>query len=187
MAAKLIANRNPTIGVSTVRGWATSLAAGASILDLGCGHGFPISTALAEDGFDVFGIDASPELVAEFRRQLPGASVCCEAVETSSFFDRRFDAAIAIGLIFLLREDIQRRLICRVATALTPGGRFLFTAPAQDTSWKDMLTGRQSRSLGMDAYLNILRDADLELLGEFTDEGENHTTAQEGSCRTPTK
>lgn len=98
----------------------------------------------------------------------------CEAAETSTFFGRRFDAAIAIGLIFLLREDIQRQLIRRVATAVHPGGRFLFTAPTQDVSWEDILTRRPSRSLGMEAYTLILREADLELVGEFTDEGENH-------------
>ena len=174
VAAELIAHRNPTIGVATVREWATSLPAGASILDLGCGHGTPISAVLVEDGFDVFGVDASRDLVEEFRRRLPGAMVRCEAVETSTFFERHFDAAIAIGLMFLLRDDIQEQLIRRVAAALTPGGGFLFTAPTQDASWTDILTGRQSRSLGMDAYRAILRAADLELVGEFTDEGENH-------------
>ena len=174
VAAEFIASRNPSIGVATVRLWAAALPVGASILDLGCGHGTPISAALVENGFDVYGVDASPDLVAEFRRRLPGTAVRCEAVETSKFFERRFDAAIAIGLMFLLRDDAQGQLIRRVAAALAPGGRFLFTAPTQDVSWTDVLTGRQSRSLGMDAYTAMLHEADLELVDEFTDEGENH-------------
>lgn len=174
VATEFIARRNPRIGVATVRDWTASLPTGAPILDLGCGHGTPISAALVEKGFEVYGIDASPTLVAEFQRRLPGTAVRCEAVETSAFFDRRFDAVISVGLMFLLREDDQRQLIRRVSRALNPGGRFLFSAPVQDTAWTDSMTGRQSRSLGMDQYTAILRAAGLELLGEYTDEGENH-------------
>jgi hypothetical protein len=57
---------------------------------------------------------------------------------------------------------------------LIPGGRFLFSAPTQEVAWADILTWRQSRSLGKDAYGAILREAGLELVGEFTDEGESH-------------
>jgi cyclopropane fatty-acyl-phospholipid synthase-like methyltransferase len=174
VAAEFIARRNPRIGVATVIDWAISLPKGASILDLGCGHGTPISAALVANGFDVYGVDVSPALVEEFRRRLSGATVRCEAVETSTFFGRHFDGAVAVGLMFLLPEEGQVQLINRVARVLNPGGRFLFSSPTQDTTWEDIMTGRQSRSLGIEAYKNILRDADLELLGEYTDEGENH-------------
>lgn len=63
IAADLIAGRDRSnVGVSTVRTWARSLPVGASILDLGCGHGVPISAALMDDGFMVYGVDASPHL-----------------------------------------------------------------------------------------------------------------------------
>lgn len=174
VAAHFISSRSPTIGVATVAHWASSLAPGASILDLGCGHGFPIATELARRGFTVSGVDASPELVAEFRRRLPGAMASCEAVESSTFFGRRFDAAIAIGLLFLLEERTQKQFIQRVGAALHPGGRFLFTAPSQQVTWKDALTGRESRSLGRSAYSSLLSEAGFTLDGEFTDEGGNH-------------
>ena len=64
-----------SIGVATVRAWARSLPSGASILDLGCGHGVPISMALMNDGFVIYGVDASPSLTAAFRRQFPYAHV----------------------------------------------------------------------------------------------------------------
>lgn len=174
VAAEFIARRHPRIGVTTVLDWATSLPKGASILDLGCGHGTPISAALVANGFDVYGIDASPVLVEEFRRRLPGAKIRCEAVEASTLFGRRFDGAVAVGLMFLLCEQEQRKLIRRVAHALNRGGRFLFTSPIQDATWEDIATGQQSRSLGVDAYKEIFREADLEMVGEYTDEGENH-------------
>lgn len=64
VANELIARRDPNIGVATVREWATALPAGASVLDLGCGHGTPLSALLVKNGFEVHGIDASPVLVA---------------------------------------------------------------------------------------------------------------------------
>src|SRR5688572_23754660 len=38
-AEQLRAGRSPVIGVATVRTWASGLATGAAVLDLGCGHG----------------------------------------------------------------------------------------------------------------------------------------------------
>ena len=54
------------------------------------------------------------------------------------------------------------------------GGRFLFTSPAQSCTWTDILTGRESLSLGADAYKAIIADAGLTLVGEHSDEGDNH-------------
>jgi SAM-dependent methyltransferase len=57
-------SRNARIGAAEVSDWAKALPAGSSILDLGCGHGVPISQALIEDGFAVHGIDASAKMIA---------------------------------------------------------------------------------------------------------------------------
>jgi SAM-dependent methyltransferase len=134
----------------------------------------PLSMALIDTGFIVYGIDASPTLTAAFRSRFPHAHVTCEAVESSSFFGRTFDGVLAVGLIFLLPADAQRNLIHRVAQALNPGGRFLFAAPADACSWKDVLSGRPSLSLGAEDYKVVLADAGLVLLGEYLDEGDNH-------------
>jgi SAM-dependent methyltransferase len=162
------------IGVATVRSWARSLEPGASILDLGCGHGVPISAALMDDGFVVYGIDSSPRLTAAFRRRFPRAHVACEGIEESRFFGRNFDAVIAVGLMFLLPADVQDRLIRRVAQALKTGGRFLFTSPAEACDWEDVLTGQRSLSLGAVAYKDLLSIAGLTLIEEYFDEGDNH-------------
>lgn len=163
-----------SIGVATVRRWALGLQPGAAILDLGCGHGVPLAMALIDDGFMVYGIDASATLTAAFRSRFPHAHVTCEAVERSGFFARTFDAVLAIGLIFLFDADTQRELICKIARALTPGGRFLFTAPRNACDWTDILTGRPSLSLGAENYKAILTGAGLAVLDEYLDEGGNH-------------
>ena len=175
VASEFVARREQFgIGVATIRAWARSLSPGASILDLGCGHGAPISAALMDDGFDVYGVDSSPTLTAMFRNRFPRAHVACEAVEASSFFGRKFDAIVAVGLMFLLPADAQGRLIRRVAETLNASGRFLFTAPAETCVWKDILTGQQSLSLGTKSYKDLLSDAGLVLVDEYLDEGENH-------------
>lgn len=169
-----MARRSPVIGVAEVSNWSGAIPAGGSILDLGCGHGFPVASALVKLGFDVYGIDSSTEMAQEFQRRLPTAHIRCEAVEQSNYFDRQFDAAIAVGLMFLLNEQSQRQLIHRVAAALHSGGTLLFTAPAQAVSWPDNLTGQQSLSLGREAYRTLLQEGGFELATEFADEGGNH-------------
>jgi cyclopropane fatty-acyl-phospholipid synthase-like methyltransferase len=173
VADQFVAARS-RIGVTTVCDWARSLPHGAAILDLGCGDGVPIAHALIAEGFNVHGVDASPRMVAGFRRRFPSAPVACEPAEESSFFGRTFDGIVAVGLIFLLPDTAQRALITRVAAALAPGGRFLFSAPAQACRWTDTLTGRTSISLGAATYREALRDAGLTVTATYEDEGANH-------------
>ncbi|MBA3638457.1 MAG: class I SAM-dependent methyltransferase [Acidobacteria bacterium] len=173
VAQALIAGRS-RIGVATVRTWAQALPVGGSILDLGCGTGVPVSEALIDAGFGVYGVDASPSLVAAFRRRFSRAPVACEPVEDSAFFNRQFDGVVAIGLLFLLSGPVQGRVLRRVASALNPTGRFLFTAPEQECTWPDVLTGRTSRSLGAKAYQEILASAGVAVVGSYLDEGDNY-------------
>lgn len=162
------------IGVTTVRTWARALPSGTSILDLACGHGVPIAMTLMNDGFVIHGVDASPTLTAAFRRRFPHAQVACEAVEDSRFFGRTFDGIVAVGLMFLLSAEVQQHVIRKVALALNPGGRFLFTSPVQTCTWTDVLTGRQSLSLGVEEYKAALSAAGLIPGAEYVDEGNNH-------------
>jgi hypothetical protein len=69
---------------------------------------------------------------------------------------------------------VQEEVVRRVAGALKPGGRFLFTAPWQVCTWADNSTGRESVSLGVAKYRELLAAAGLTLVREHEDEGENH-------------
>lgn len=162
------------IGTSAIRQWVRALPTGAVVLDLGCGTGLPITHVLVEEKLTVYGIDASPTLVAAFRQNFPGAPVACEAAEESTFFNRQFDAVIAVGLLFLVPEHVQETIIQKVSRALNPGGKFLFTSPFVKTEWIDILTGQGSTSPGADTYQAWLSASGLTLQGEFEDEGDNH-------------
>jgi SAM-dependent methyltransferase len=161
-------------GTKEVSEWGRTLAAGATVLDLGCGTGVPISLALLNCGLNVYGVDASPSMVGAFRERFPGVPVQCAAGEDSDFFGRTFDGVVAWGLMFLLDADTQRRLIAKVGATLVSGGQFVFTAPWQIATWDDLMTKRQSVSLGREAYTEALTAAGLTLTGNRTDEGENY-------------
>ena len=147
VAELFMSERDSLTGVATVRQWSRTLARGSSILDLGCGHGVPISQALMEDGFTVYGVDASASLMESFRKRFPGAHAECSAFEDSAFFRRTFDAVVAVGLMFLLHPDVQCLLIRKVKQALNSNGQFLFTSPEEKCTWQDILTKRKSVSL----------------------------------------
>jgi 2-polyprenyl-3-methyl-5-hydroxy-6-metoxy-1,4-benzoquinol methylase len=175
VAAEFLLRRDLSrIGVATVQRWARSLPAGGAVLDLGCGSGVPISATLADLGLAVYGIDASPTMIDAFRRRLPAAAVACESIENSHLFGRTFDGVVAVGVMFLLSADAQRWLIRRVAAALNPEGRLLFTSPTQACTWVDVLTGLESRSLGAEGYAAVFAEVGLVLVDEYADEGENH-------------
>ena len=162
------------VGAAVVADWSKLLSAGATVLDLGCGTGIPVSQALIERGFNVYGVDASPTMVAAFRANFPNVPVECAAVEDSDFFGQTFDGVVAWGLLFLLDAEVQCRLIGKVAGVLRSGGRLLITAPRQSCSWRDAMTGGISISLVQEAYRKALEAEGMSLVGTHCDEDENH-------------
>ena len=162
------------VGVETVREWARGLPKGADVLDLGCGSGAPITQLLADMGFRVYGVDASPTMIDAFRTRFPNQPAECATVETSRFFDRPFDAVIAWGLLFLLSPETQALVLQKTARALRSGGHLLFTAPECRCEWLDNLTRLSSISLGASEYQNLLALNGMTVVGETEDEGENH-------------
>jgi SAM-dependent methyltransferase len=144
------------------------------VIDLGCGPGFPITEVLVAEGLNMFGVDAVPSFVQAFQRNLPNTPVVCEAVQDSRFFARSFDGVLAWGLLFLLSPEDQRRLIQRIADILVPGGRLLFTSPAEQLVWNDAMTGLESRSLGSEEYQRQPSAVGLSITSEYEDEGQNY-------------
>lgn len=162
------------IGSSTARTWAQTFSKGSVVLDLGCGTGIPVTKILLESGLNVYAIDASPKMVADFKQNFPNIPVACESAEGSRFFDRTFDGIISVGLIFLLSEKDQQAIIPKMAAALNAGGKLLFTSPMEKITWKDAMTEQFSRSLGAEQYRTLLQASGLSIADEFEDEGGNH-------------
>lgn len=162
------------IGTRVVDQWARSLPGRATVIELACGGGYPISRVLEAAGLKLWAVDSSPTLVSEFRSRFPSISVQCARVQETDFFARNYDGAIAIGLLFLLSASEQMDLISRVAEILVPRGRFLFTAPVQVGTWNDLITGIECSSLGHERYGELLGNAGFRVVATYTDTGENH-------------
>ena len=163
-----------TIGLTTVLLWAQGLPRGCELLDLGCGSGLPIGKALSDRGFLLFGIDSAPTLLQAYQQRIPNATLALTTVAEADFFQRQFAGVLSIGLLFLLPEAEQVLLFQKVAAALIPGGQWLFSAPEQACRWTDVLTGRESSSLGATRYLQLMAQLGLALHASYQDEGGNY-------------
>jgi len=162
------------IGSRIVEQWTRTLPQGATVIELACGGGFPITRVLQEAGLRVWAVDSSPTLLGEFRKRFPMIPARCERVQDSDFFAQKYHAAVAIGLLFLLSDADQESMMMRVAQALLPNGRFLFMAPIQAGTWKDLNTGLECTSLGYERYTQLMGSAGFRLLSTCMDKGDNN-------------
>jgi cyclopropane fatty-acyl-phospholipid synthase-like methyltransferase len=153
-----------TVGAELARQWARSLKKGAEVIEIACGGGFPVTKNLSDAGLRLWAVDASPTLLNEFQKRFPNIPAECARAQESDFFGRKFEAAIAIGFIFLLSEEDQLSFIRRVSEILLPGGRFLFSAPVENGAWTDVSTGHESRSLGRDKYEYALENSGFRMI-----------------------
>jgi cyclopropane fatty-acyl-phospholipid synthase-like methyltransferase len=170
----LDARESSQTGADIVARWSRELPAGAEVIEIACGGGYPVSRVLLESGVKLWAIDASPTLLERFRSRFPGVPTQCSLALECDYFGRKFDAAIAIGLLFLLEESEQLAFLHRVSEILLPGGRFLFTAPIEIGKWRDTCTGHECRSLGRARYVQTLADAGFCLIGVHVDAGQNN-------------
>lgn len=127
-----VSARSPEAGVEVIKEFTKNLHPGAKVLDIGCGHGFPIANTLYRLGFKPYGIDSSIKMVTRFRKDLPGMPVQCSNVLNSDFFDTIFDAIIAYGFIIHLPQDQQTKVIEKVSEHLQSNGGFLFNSGDED-------------------------------------------------------
>ena len=162
------------VGYKVIRQWANKLPKGSEVIEIACGGGYPVTRELVESGLNLWAIDSSQTLLSEFKNRFPDIEAKCERVQDSNFFERKFDAAIAIGLIFLLPEIEQVELIKRISKILNPGGQFLVMAPTETGMWLDLNTGIQCSSLGFDRYQEILNNSGFEIVSTVVDAGENN-------------
>ena len=118
-----------------------SLASGARVLDLACGHGRH-AIPLAERGLAVTGYDLSEVCLARARASAAARGVAVRWTRGDMRalpFDAEFEAVINIFTAFGYFEDPEDDVetLRRVRRALVPGGRFLL-----ETLHRDALLAR---------------------------------------------
>lgn len=105
--------------------------AGTRVLDAGCGGGRNLKYLL-KSGFEVFGIDKSPEAVAQLQAlaaslapNLSPGNFRVESVESMSFADEDFDVVISSAVLhFATDEDHWHAMVREMWRVLKPGGIF---------------------------------------------------------------
>ncbi|WP_295239976.1 class I SAM-dependent methyltransferase [uncultured Brevundimonas sp.] len=140
------------------------LPAGASILDVGCGSGWPIGAALLERGFQLTGVDASPGLIAHAQTTLP-EGVWSVADMRDAFPPGTFDGVLAWHSLFHLSPDDQKKVLPKMAASVAEGGRLMFTSGQAHGETIGQWRGEPlyHASLDPEAYRALLADAGLRV------------------------
>ncbi len=99
----------------------------ATVLDLGCGSGVPISRELATRGYLTTGVDSSPEMIALFNTNLPDQRSCLSDMRTLRL-ETTFAGVIAWDSFFHLRPDDQRRMFNIFAEHTRKSSLLMFTS-----------------------------------------------------------
>ena len=105
--------------------------AGMRVLDAGCGGGRNLNYLL-KSGFEVCGIDKSPEAIAQVQAlaallapHLSPGNFRVELVESMSFADEDFDVVISSAVLHFARdEDHWHEMVREMWRVLKPGGIF---------------------------------------------------------------
>ncbi len=167
-------------GVPEVLALASSIDPGGRVLDIGCGHGVPLTKALSASGHRVIGLDGATNMLRRLRGNCPHTPVVKGLAQACPFAPRTFDAAIAWGVLFHLPQAEQVKTIASVSRVLKSDAPFLFTAGYPDAlddspDHVGMMNGVEFHyySFTKDGYRRILGDHGLSLVDFHTDRGKN--------------
>ncbi len=110
---------------------ALDIRPGMRVLDAGCGPGRH-ALELARQGFDVVGVDTSPEFLTLARAASDGLRAEFREIDVRELpFEREFDAVICLcqgGFGLLGGGDGELAVVGHFARALRPGGRLALSA-----------------------------------------------------------
>lgn len=112
------------------------IAPGKRLLELAIGTG-RIALPLSERGFDVTGIEASPDMVAKLRAKPGGEAISVTIGDMADVdIDGAFDHAFLVfnTLFNLPSQETQIRCFANTAKRLAPGGTFLIETFVPDLS-----------------------------------------------------
>lgn len=100
------------------------LRPGAAVLDVGCGTGLPSAKQLADKGCEITGIDISPAMLAQARRNVPGARFIELDAAHLDRLPGSYDAAIAFFSLLNLPRSVIPQVLGLIHALLVPDGLF---------------------------------------------------------------
>jgi SAM-dependent methyltransferase len=165
-------------GVPEVMALASSIHPGGRVLDVGCGNGVPLTRALLGSGHRVVGLDSATTMLRRFRGNCPETPAVMGIAQACPFAAGIFDAAIAWGVMFHLKQAEQVQAIANVSRVLKANAPFLFTAGDADDDSGDhvgTMNGVEFHyySFTIDGYRSVLNNHGFALLDFHHDSGKN--------------
>lgn len=98
----------------------------SSVLDVGCGSGYPIASYLIKHGFQVTGVDASNELLKIAKIKCPPMKLIYGDIRDVKLNDT-FDGILEWWCLFHLPKEAHAKIISRFAAWLKKDGILEFT------------------------------------------------------------
>jgi ubiquinone/menaquinone biosynthesis C-methylase UbiE len=148
------------------------LQAGESVLDVGCGTGTLAIAAKQRVGptGNVYGIDASPEMIARAGKKARKAGVDVvfknAVVEALPFPDKSFDAVLSTLMLHHLPREAREQCAREIRRVLKPGGRVLAIDFATSGKKKGLLAHlhRRHGSVKLHEIIGALSQAGLSIV-----------------------
>lgn len=146
------------------------LPEGAHATELGCGAGDPVAVHLVENGFHVWGIDASQAMLALAKEKLP-RQCWVEGDLRHLSLGKTFDGLLAFNSLFHLTLAEQRHALPVILSHANPQCVFMTTTGTDEGEAWGLVEGEKvyHGSLSMAEYKGILNDAGFEVLDHRTD------------------
>ncbi len=105
--------------------FASLLVKGATVLDVGCGAGVPVTRFLVESGFDVIGVDFSDSMLDLARENVLGAEYVKGSMTRLGFEDNSFDGLTAFYSVIHVPKEKHFSLFQDFNRILRPDGVML--------------------------------------------------------------
>jgi trans-aconitate methyltransferase len=143
----------------------SSIPAGGSILDLGCGTGEPIAQFFINQGFKITGVDGSKKMIELCKHRFPTERWIVSDMREINLH-QKLDAIMAWHSFFHLDHDSQIKMFKIFSSHIKLHGVLAFTSGHEyGEVWSD--NGGQQlyhASLSTDEYENILKANSFEVL-----------------------
>ena len=149
----------------------------SSILDVGCGTGYPIDFFLSERGFRITGIDSSAKMI-EKAASLKLKNTEYHVADLFGFrTEEKFDAIIAFDCLWHICHDNQKYIYGTIASLIKKGGYFIFTHGKKDGEIYGEMMGQTFYYSALDAeeVKKILISEGFEIIS-FTENYIERTT-----------
>ncbi len=150
----------------------------ATVVDLGCGAGVPVTKVLADSGFSVTGVDFSETMLNLATKNVPDAKFIKNNMTDLDFEDNAFDGLTACYSIIHVPREKHVPLFQTFHRILKPNGILLISMGSTCWEGTEDFHGAQMfwSHYGPEKSLQMLTDAGFDIIYDklIRDGGETH-------------